>query len=280
MPHPIPSRRSFLQTAAALGAAALLPVGRSAFGADASDPYAGLPMGLQSYTLRSMSFDKMLEATQNELHLHYVELYPNHMANMSPTQALAKLEAAGVKAVAYGVVHFSKDHDANRKLFEFGKAMGVKTLSADPTEDAFDSLDKLVEEYKISIAIHDHGPGHHWGKIDTIWNAVKDHHKLVGLCNDTGHFIRAGEDPLRACEVFKDRMFGMHFKDFKKDDKGKWEDCILGEGSLKVDAIVKFLLENNFQGNLALEYEGGDPVASAQKSLAIIQQSVKSVRKA
>ena len=70
---------------------------------------------------------------------------------------------------------FTKDHDANKKIFEFGKALGLKAFSADPDPDSFDSLDKLCEEYKIAIAIHPHGPqgehaaplvlgrGHHGG---------------------------------------------------------------------------------------------------------------------
>jgi hypothetical protein len=40
------------------------------------------------------------------------------------------------------------------------------------------------------------------------------------------------------------------------------------------------LLDNNFRGDLALEYEGGNPVASAQKSLEIIQNAIKEVKKA
>ena len=60
--------------------------------------------------------------------------------------------------VGFGVSPFTKDHDANKKFFEFGKAIGLKYLSADPTPDAFDSLDKLCDEYKIAIAIHPHGP--------------------------------------------------------------------------------------------------------------------------
>ena len=40
-------------------------------------------------------------------------------------------------------------HAANRKLFQFAKWAGIKNLSADPTEDAFDRLDKLCAEYPV-----------------------------------------------------------------------------------------------------------------------------------
>ena len=94
----------------------------------------------------------------------------------------------------------TKDRDANRRVFDFGKQLGVKMLSADPTPDSFDVLDKLVEEYKIAIGIHPHGPVgeggkklHHWYSAEVILKAVKDHNPLIGACLDTGHLIRAAQ---------------------------------------------------------------------------------------
>lgn len=270
------SRRSLLKmgTAAVVGAS----LTRLGFAAEANE-YGGLPMGIQSYTLRSMSFDKMLDAMQNDLKLHYVELFGAHLAlNSTPTKleaAQKRLEAAGVKAVSYGVNGFSKNHDANRKLFEFAKAMGMTNLSADPDPDSFDSLDKLVEEYKITIAIHNHGPGHRYGKIEQIENAIKDHNKMIGLCNDTGHFIRSGIDPMDAFKTFKDRLYAVHLKDFKRDAAGKYEDCVLAEGSMPIDATIKFLMDMKFTGATLIEYEGGEPVPATLKSLARVKEAVK-----
>ena len=139
--------------------------------------------------------------------------------------------------VGYGVVRFTKDHDANRKLFEFAKAMGLGYLSADPDPDSFDSLDKLVEEYGVAIGIHNHGPGHRWAKIDTIAAAIKDHHPKIGCCIDTGHFLRSREDPVRAVEVFGKRIYGVHLKDVK-DAK---TFTILGEGDLRTADLLKAL---------------------------------------
>lgn len=282
------SRRSFLKAGSALAAAALAaPVlSRLVRAADesgsshADDPYGGLKMGIQSYTLREDSFDKMLDAMKDELHLHYVELFGQHLTGISPRQALEKLKTADVNAISYGVVGFSKDHEANRKVFEMAKAMGYTNLSCDPTPDAFDSLDKLTDEYNITAAIHDHGPGHRWGKIDVIHEAIKDHNKKIGLCCDTGHFIRAGEDPMRALEVFKDRLYAVHLKDFKKEGKD-WEDVPAGDANLKVDQVVDYLLHNKFTGGLFIEFEGqkpGDheyPVRASQTSAARVRDAVK-----
>jgi inosose dehydratase len=264
------SRRSFLKFATVTAAAAGLRL--PAFAADKED-YGGLPMGIQTYTLRSLGFDKALETIAKDLKLKYVEIFPGHHAGQSPQQVKEKLDKAGLRAVAYGVVPFKKDADANRRYFEIGKALGIRSLSCDPDRDAFDTLDKQVEEYGIAAAIHPHGPGAKWVEIKQIHDAVKDHHRLIGVCNDTGHFIRANQDPVEACHVFKDRLHGVHFKDFKKLGGGKWEDCVLGDGELKVDALVKALLGMKYTGPLSLEYEGGDPVEASRKSLARIDQA-------
>jgi len=250
-----------------------------AFADQPAHDLGGLPLGIQSYTLRDRPIEQCLDALQNDLKLSHIELYPGHTTGKSPTQVKELLAAHNVTLTGFGVVHFGKKPDENRKVFENAKALGVPHLTCDPDPESFDQLDKLTEEYGITCDIHDHGPGHRWGKIDVIWAAIKDHSKNIGLCNDTGHFIRAGEDPLRACEVFGDRVHAMHVKDFKKNDAGKWEDCGLGEGSLKLEALMKWLLARNFKGDLSLEYEGKNPVEVCQADLGRITKAVAAVKK-
>jgi inosose dehydratase len=277
------SRRSFLKLGgAALAAAALARTqfhGLPALAAEEhSDAYGGLKMGIQSYTLRDRSFEKMLEAMQNDLKLHFVELFPAHITGLSPTQVLDKLKAHDVKALSYGVIDFTKDHDKNKKLFDLAKSLNLQNLSCNPDPDAFDSLDKLTDEYNITCAIHPHGPGAKWVKIDQIHDAIKDHNKKIGLCCDTGHLIRADQDPLRALEVFKDRTYALHLKDFKKLGDNKWEDVPAGDATLDVDGVVKFLLTNKSEAPVYIEYEGGNPVVSSQKSLTRVKEAVRKVK--
>jgi inosose dehydratase len=274
------SRRSFLKASAAAAAGAAI-FGRATWAAE-DDALGGLKLGIQSYTLRDRNFEQMLQAMKNDLKLHWVELFGAHLSeHASPEQmeqAKQKLKDADVTAPSFGVVDFSKNQDANRKLFEFAKAMGMKNIAANPDRDAFDSLDKLVDEYGITIAIHDHGPGAKWVKVQQIWEAVKDHNPKIGLCNDTGHFIRAGEDPIEACHVFKSRMYDMHLKDFKPNGSGGWEDVPLGDGKLDVDGIIKLLLEHHYPHGLFIEYEGGNPVPSTQKCVERVKQAVAKAR--
>jgi sugar phosphate isomerase/epimerase len=278
------SRRSFLKLAAAAAVGAPFARPLAALAADeqtsAGSEYGGLPMGIQTYTLRSLGFEQALETIAKVLKLTQVELYPGHHAGLGPRQAREKVESYGLKIAAYGVVRFTKDIDANRRYFELGRTLGLKSLSCDPEKDAFDNLDRLVEEYQIAAAIHPHGPGATWVETRQIWDAVKDHHKLIGLCNDTGHLIRARQDPVEACHVFKDRLYGVHFKDFKKTEGGKYEDCVLGQGELDVDKLVQTLLAMNYRGSLSLEYEGGDPVEASKQCLDRVKQAAKKARPA
>ena len=217
-------------------------------------------MGLQSYSLRGIGpggkpdLDSALAATK-ELGLHYWESYPAHIPTTSDPAAIAavkkKLEDAGVAVLGYGVVRFTNDADAGKKVLDFARQMGIEYLSADPDPDSFDTLDKLVEEYGVNLGIHNHGPGHRWAKIDTIAAAIKDHSPRIGCCVDTGHFLRSREDPVRAVEVFGPRVYGVHLKDVK--DATKF--TILGEGDLRTADLLKALARLNYRYGLNLEYE-------------------------
>jgi sugar phosphate isomerase/epimerase len=265
------SRRRFLQlTSVAAGSVVGL---RTVVSAEdkKSDPYGGFKLGVQSYTFRRFTTEQALKRTK-DLGLHYIEFYREH-ANPNGTQeqtdALKRLcQSYEITPIAFGVERFTKNHDANRKLFEFGKALGVKSLSADPEPDSFDSLDKLVDEYKIAIAIHPHGPSgrnrlHHWYSAEVIMQAVKGHHPLIGTCLDTGHLIRAAIlgkklDPVQEILIMGPRNFGIHLKDNDNDAEkrgSKDSNVVIGQGVLDVAGVLKALRQVKFDGALSIEYE-------------------------
>ena len=152
-------RRQFLRTTAAGIALGSLP---RTFAADEkSNEFAGFTVGVQSYSFRNFNLEQTLERIR-DLGLRHVEFYNRHVPlNTSEEQmraVLALCRRYEITPIAFGVEGFTRDHDANRRKFEFARALGVRTLSADPDPDSFDSLDRLVAEFNISIAIHPHGP--------------------------------------------------------------------------------------------------------------------------
>jgi sugar phosphate isomerase/epimerase len=280
------TRRRFLQAGAATLGLAGLPGMLLADDKKKDDPFGGFALGVQSYSFRNFDRENALKRTQ-ALGLHVIEFYQKHApAESTPEQIKAILKMCGdydIKPVAWGVQRFTKNHDANKKLFDFGKGLGLQAFSADPDPDSFDSLDKLCDQYKIAIAIHPHGPAgkalHRWYSAEVIMKAVKDHHPLIGAGLDTGHLIRAeqlGEklDPAKEVRTMAARNFGMHLKDH---DNKKKTDVIFGKGALDVPAVLKALRDVKFRGYISIEYEANpnDPSPDMKACVEVFKESVK-----
>jgi inosose dehydratase len=278
-------RRTFLAGSAAAAAAALVHSDDKK-----DDPFGGFTVGTQTYTFRKFPLERALK-TMQDLGVRYGEFYRGHIPTDTAgdkMKAVKKMLADyGVTPVAFGVEQFTKEHDHNKRLFEFGAALGVKALSADPNPGSFDSLDKLCEEYKIAIAIHPHGPVgkemHRWKSAEYILSVVKDHHELIGTCLDTGHIIRSAQlgvilDPAKEVTTMGARNFGMHLKDH--DNKRK-TDVVFGDktGVLDVPAVLTALKAVKFKGYIAIEYEANenDPTADVKACLAYLKEAVKKV---
>ncbi len=268
-------RREFLKTGTACAAA--LAFGGRAFADE--NPYGAFKMGVQSYTFRSIkTLDDVLTRVK-ELGLKNIEFYPGHMPMTSDAAKIAeykeKLAAAGITAMAYGVHSFGEKPDDNRKMFEFAKAMGLYCVSSFFKPKAALSLDKLCEEFPdIRLGIHNHGSKDSYPSPDDVLECVKDRHKNIGSTADLGWFIVSKQDPVECIEKLKDRLFGIHFKDFT--DKG--QERIVGDGQLKVKETLAALKKANFQGCISLEYE--DNKEGLPKLLEDVKVALDRVQKA
>ncbi len=284
------SRRSFLRSAAGAALAAL-PAASEAGQAQAQpDPFGGFTVGLQTYTLRHFKqLDQVLQRVR-DLGLHYAEFYRDHVPLTSTDAQLKAVRNLcreyGVRPVAFGVERFTRDHAANRRIFEFARNLGVRFLSADPDPDSFESLDKLVAEFDIPIAIHPHGPVgnnqlHRYYSAQRILAAVRDHDRRIGSCLDTGHLIRSAQppfneklDPAAQIRAMGARNFGIHLKDH---DNQARRDVPFGKGSLDVLAVLRALREVKFQGYISIEYEANpeNPVPDVRACLDVLRDCVR-----
>lgn len=286
--HSLQSRRSFLRVTGLAAAGSLLA--RPAFAADAADPYGGFKMGLQSYSLREYTETEVALQHTQTLGLKYWEAYPKHVPLTTVPAEIAKqkelLAKYGVTLLAYGVVHFDADETAARRMFDFAQAIGLTSISANPKKEVatFDLLDKLVEEYKIPIAIHNHGPKADYDKISDVEEWTKDRHPLVGACVDTGHFLRSDENPVEAIERLGQRVFGCHFKDVRTvkgagDQPAQKIMTVLGEGDLDIAGCLRALRKVGYDRCLSLEYEENaqNPLSDIRTCLENVQQAVKAI---
>jgi sugar phosphate isomerase/epimerase len=272
------SRRSLLNSAAAAaaGVASLAPLGRRAKAAAAA---GSLNLGVQLYSLRGYKVDEALGHAR-DLGFKIVEFYSGMYPLDSDAAAIdamkKKLAGLGLTISAHGVNRFTKDAAANRKIFEFAKAAGIRTLGADPDPDSFASLDELVKEFDIRVAIHNHGPTHRYNKAIDVLQAVEKHDPRIGACADLGHYLRSGERPVEVIRLLKGRLYGIHLKDFA-EMQDKTKGVILGKGHINLPAVMAALVAADFpaDGALSIEYE-----ESPQNPLADIKACEQAAREA
>lgn len=282
------SRRRLLAISAAAAAGATLfdipQVLQAAGLADAKDPFGGFPVGVQSYSLRNFNTEEAVRHLQG-MGVHYAEFYSKHLDPKASNEKLAEtlklLESAQIKLAGHGVHGFGKDHEKNKALFDFAKRAGVKVLTANPTPDAFESLDKLVAEYDIRIAIHNHGPGALFDKLDSVTKAIAGHDKRIGACVDCGHFLRSGEDPVKCVLELGDRVYGCHIKDEKETGTKASSNVVIGKGHLDVVGLFKALKQVKFpaDGALSLEYEANpaNPIDDMKACLEVAKEAIAKV---
>jgi inosose dehydratase len=258
------SRRDFLRTSA-VAAGALTLGSRAAF---AADDFGGFIMGSQSYSFRHFDYQGAV-ARLKELGLQNMEFCAAHFPPVVGHEGFPAVEAfikdSGITAYSYGVENFSKDEEAARLKFEFGKKLGLKVLTANPARNSFDLLDKLTEEYGISIAIHNHGPGADYDGVKDTLRAVEGRNARIGACVDTGHVIRSGEKPHEVIRALGSRVLSLHLKDWIHGG----EEQILGEGNIDLVEVARALREVKFSGPIMLEFEltPENPVPGMAKGL-------------
>jgi sugar phosphate isomerase/epimerase len=280
------SRRRFLTLSAAACAGAAWfdapAVLRAAGLADASDPWGGFPVGVQSYSLRNYKLPEAVRHLQG-MGVRFVEFAGTHVPPTASEEQIAealKLCAeAGLKVSAHGVNGFSGNHERNKAIFDFARKLGVRTITANPqpNDETFASLDKLVAEYDIRIAIHNHGPGALYDKLDSVVRAIQGHDKRIGACVDCGHYLSSGEDPVKCVLELKDRVYGVHLKDHVEFGK-KSANTIIGKGHLDVVGLFKALRQIHFpaDGALSLEYEANpmNPIDDMKTCLEIAKEAI------
>ncbi len=245
------------------------------------EPYAGFRIGVQTWCFRdSKSIDTVIDYLHS-LGLAHVEIAPSvHLPVETPLEEVKavgeKFAAAGITVDSFGVMRIANDEPSCRQIFEYGKTLGVMNISVFPEYDALPLLDRLCEEYGIPVAIHNHGPEDKlYAKPEMFREHLAGVSNRVGLCVDTGHYLRSGVDPLKVIDEFPDRTISIHLKEMVLDENGRWIDLIVGRGKLDLKALVKKLKEIGFKGSFALEYESepDNPVPPLRECLAELKKA-------
>ncbi|QOV87790.1 sugar phosphate isomerase/epimerase family protein [Humisphaera borealis] len=282
------SRRDLLKSAMF---AAAMPIAGVAFAADepkdllkpsnptaGPDRFKGLKVGVASYTFRKVTLEQTIKAIQR-VGLHYVSIKDFHLPMKSTAEerkAVAKAFVdAGIMPLSCGNVKLTTDEAASRNAFEYVRDTGAKVMVCAPDPAALPMLEKLVKEFDIKLAIHNHGPEDKiFPSPYEVQKAVEKLDPRIGYCIDVGHTARAGHDPAKAMRDLKDRLYDVHFKDVA-DLKGKSakSEIELGRGELNIKSMTQALIEIGFVGHVGFEHEKDpiDPLPGLAESVGYLK---------
>jgi len=274
------SRRDLLKTGA-LVAAAIPSVNFAAPAAPApeeADPWLGLKIGVATYTVRELPIEEAIKAVQR-VGLKYISIknVKNHIDLTHTTeerkQRAQMFRDAGLVPLSVGNVGMKNDEADVRRAFEFARDVGVPTMVCAPDKNSIPILDKMVKEFDIKLAIHNHGPeDKQFPSPYDVMNAVENYDKRIGLCIDVGHTARAGVDPAEAILKCRERLYDLHMKDISA--LGNRNTPIeSGRGILNSRSILAALLKIKYQGLVGFEYEkdAKDPAPGLAESVGYIK---------
>lgn len=268
------SRRELLRSGA-LAAAAVPLAGRhsSAVAYDGREsPWRGLKVGVASYTLRKLPLEAAIKAIQR-VGLHYVSIKDFHLPMKSTAEerrAVAqKFKEAGITPLSCGNITMQNDEQNVRTAFQYAKDTGLPTIVCSPHPDSLPILDRMVKEFDIRLAIHNHGPeDRRFPSPYDIWKAVEKYDKRIGLCIDVGHTARAKADPAEAILKCRERLYDLHIKDIASTEPNA-ATLEMGRGVIDVKAIMRSLLQIKFAHLVSFEYEKdeNDPLPGLAESV-------------
>lgn len=183
-----------------------------------------------------------------------------------------KLKEAGVETVATGPLYV-QDEASARKQFEFAKKMGIKIVVGVPFEKSkdhgdlkrrvnvesdamLDVIEKLVKEYDMYYAIHNHGPDmpRLYPTAEAALKRIGNRDRRIGVCLDIGHELRYGCDPVKFIRSHGDRIYDVHIKNIRINGK-KAVTMEAPRGQIDIPAVFQALADVGYDGVCHIEYE-------------------------
>lgn len=240
------------------------------------DGWRGLKAGVASYTLRKFSLDDTIKAIQ-KVGIKYVSIKDFHLPMKSTAEerraVAAKFKAGGITPISCGNVAMTNEEANIRNAFEYARDIGIKVIVCSPDPNSMAILDKMVKEFDIKIAIHNHGPeDKKFPSPYDVWNAVQKYDPRVGLCIDVGHTARAKVNPAEAIVKCQARLYDMHVKDISSTEPNG-STIEGGRGVLDLKSIVQAALKIKYSGLFSFEYEkdADDPVPGLAETIGYVR---------
>ena len=237
----------------------------TAFSCSAAD--APFTLALQAYTFRDRTMVETIE-TAKRLGFKAIELTPVQKlggafkgsvkhSDMSPETVKAVrayLDGCGLKVLSYGVVN-EPDEAGWRKEFEFVRALGIGMLLTEPPPEQMTLIDRLAQEYKIHVMIHNHAKKSPWWDPAFMAAKVAACSEYVGAGADIGHWPAAGVKPVEGIQkLMASRIFALHFVDVDRVSP-EAHAVPYGKGVAQLGEMLDALKAKGLSVQLTCEYE-------------------------
>lgn len=272
------NRRMFLWKSGAVSlAAALGPAGPAlaAPGGAAAQPHAanlGWRVSVQQWTYRRFPLIEGMEKAA-AVGLRCFEIrtilkagpkWPGMNADENlPADARGELKA---KLADLGMTvpsiyaDFNGQPDQARRLFEFCRELGADVIVSEPPANAFDLIEKLCEEYRMRLAIHNHQRGRsaYWSP-DIVLDICRNRSGRIGACCDIGQWARSDLDVVECLRKLKGRIISFHLKDVLKRGDLDARNTVIGEGQADCARGLGELKALGYRGLVTVDFEHDTP---------------------
>lgn len=187
----------------------------------------GWRLGITAYTFHKYTLFETIEKTE-QVGLTYLgglsfqkvskDIPKNFDARLSDEELKAirlKLDDDGMRLLTHFYARIPGDETGCREVFEFARKMGVETLISEPPLEALDTIEAFCNEYDIDLAIHNHGPKqspHYWSP-EAVMQVCAGRGPHIGVCADTGYWMRSGIDPVAAVKTIGQRLLVVQLHD-------------------------------------------------------------------
>ena len=213
----------------------------------------------QTWNFRGLSGNDDVIAAVKACGLDTIELSGFHcdISNAVETdKVLGLYKDNGIGVSSAGVFNITLDETQAGHAFELAKKAALKNIAVDFELEALVVVEKFCEKYNVNAGIHNHGRKHRYGSPAQIAEILGKSSPRIGLHLDTGWMLDSKGDPAEIIRLYRDRIFGIHLKDFVFDNEGNHIEVELGKGELDMDSIIAALSDIEYEGFIAIEYEG------------------------
>jgi type 1 glutamine amidotransferase/sugar phosphate isomerase/epimerase len=155
-------------------------------------------------------------------------------------QIRLKLDSAGIRLLTYYFHNIPGDEAGCRKVFEFGRKIGIETFLSEPLPEALDTIEKFCDDYEINVALHNHAQKaspQYWNP-EGIMEVCRGRSKRIGACGDMGYWMRSGIDPIKAVNTLKGRLITVQMHDLH-ELSSEGHDVPWGSGAGRTEKFIK-----------------------------------------